>query len=107
MNGATRTSARLANDLETIRGFFVGLGEPCRPVLKHAGTRRDVRLAGHDREHIRVELAHPYPVRAIAAAQVKSDAIDAHTLATKPVFCWLNFSSADNAGINFQLKEIG
>jgi transposase len=28
-----------------------------------------------------VELAHPYRVRAIAAAQVKTDSIDAHTLA--------------------------
>ena len=28
-----------------------------------------------------VELAHPYRVRAIAAAQVKTDSIDSHTLA--------------------------
>ena len=41
---------------------------------------RDVRLAAI--ENLKeVELAQPFRGRAIAAAQVKTDAIDAHTLA--------------------------
>ena len=58
------------------------LGEPCAAVLE-AGWNWGVMydwLAAIDNLK-QVELAHPFWVRAIAAAQVKTDAIDAHTLA--------------------------
>ena len=80
--GRTRASARLANDLMTVSRFFAGLGEPCRAVIE-AGWNWGVMYDWLDTiENVSgVELAHPYRVRAIAAAQVKTDAIDAHTLA--------------------------
>jgi transposase len=80
--GRTRASARLANDFATLRGFFAALAQPCRAVVE-AGWNWGVMYDWLDTiENVSaVELAHPYRVRAIAAAQVKTDAIDAHTLA--------------------------
>src|SRR5215472_14293590 len=80
--GRTRATARLANDGVTVEKFFKSLGESCAAVLE-AGWNWGVMydwLAAIDTVE-QVELAHPYRVRAIAAAQVKTDAIDAHTLA--------------------------
>jgi len=80
--GRTRATARLANDGLTVEKFFKSLGEPCAAVLE-AGWNWGVMfdwLAAIDTVE-QVELAHPFRVRAIAAAQVKTDAIDAHTLA--------------------------
>src|SRR5215471_12262194 len=80
--GRTRATARLANNGLTVAKFFQSLREPCAAVLE-AGWNWGVMydwLAASD--HVeRVELAHPFWARAIAAAQVKTDAIDAHTLA--------------------------
>jgi hypothetical protein len=62
--------------------FFQSLGEPCTAVLEAGwnwGVMYDWLAASDNVEQI--ELAHPFWVRAIAAAQVKTDAIDAHTLA--------------------------
>jgi transposase len=80
--GRTRVTARLANDLASLRGFFGKLAEPCRAVVE-AGWNWGVMYDWLDAiENVaEVELAHPYRVRAIAAAQVKTDSIDAHTLA--------------------------
>ena len=81
-SGRTRTTARLANDGLTVEKFLTSLGEPCAAVLE-AGWNWGVMydwLAATDNIQ-QVELAHPFWVRAIAAAQVKTDAIDAHTLA--------------------------
>jgi hypothetical protein len=81
-SGRTRTTARLANDGLTVGKFFKSLGERCAAVLE-AGWNWGVMydcLAAIDNLQ-QVELAHPFWVRAIAAAQVKTDAIDAHTLA--------------------------
>jgi len=72
----------LANDGLTVEKFFKSLGESCAAVLE-AGWNWGVMydwLAAIDTVE-QVELAHPFRVRAIAAAQVKTDAIDAHTLA--------------------------
>ena len=72
----------MANDCFTVGKFFQSLGEPCAAVLE-AGWNWGVMydwLAAIDNVE-QVELAHPFWVRAIAAAQVKTDAIDAHTLA--------------------------
>ncbi len=81
-NGRTRATARLANDGLTVSEFFKSLGEPCAAVLEEGwnwGVMYDWLAATENLKQ--VELAHPFRVRAIAAAQVKTDAIDAHTLA--------------------------
>lgn len=80
--GQSRARARLVNEREAISGFFAALGEPCRVVLEAGwnwGLMHDW-LEGMENVSA-VELAHPYGVRAIAAAQVKTDKIDARTLA--------------------------
>jgi transposase len=81
-HGRTRARARLANDFTALRDFFAGLAEPTRAVLE-AGWNWGVMYDWLDAiENVAdVELAHAYRVRAIAAAQVKTDAIDSHTLA--------------------------
>lgn len=80
--GQSRARARLSNEREEVAAFFSGLGEPCRVVLEAGwnwGLMHDW-LEGMENVTA-VELAHPYGVRAIAAAQVKTDKIDARTLA--------------------------
>src|SRR5712691_1190730 len=79
--GLRRASARLPNELKEVEGFFSSLGEPCRVVLE-AGWNWGLM---HDwlesvENVVEVQLAHPYGVRAIAAAQVKTDRIDARML---------------------------
>jgi transposase len=80
--GGTRATARLANDFGTLKEFFATLTEPCRAVVE-AGWNWGVMYDWLDAiDNVSaVELAHPYRVRAIAAAQVKTDSIDSHTLA--------------------------
>ncbi len=81
-HGRTRARARLTNEFSALRRFFANLGEPARAVVE-AGWNWGVMYDWLDAiENVtEVELAHPYRVRAIAAAQVKTDAIDSHTLA--------------------------
>jgi transposase len=79
--GASRAAARIPNELGQIQGFFQSLGEPCRVVLEAGwnwGSMYDW-LEGIENV-VEVQLAHPYGVRAIAAAQVKTDRIDARML---------------------------
>jgi transposase len=80
--GRTCATARLANYFGTVSGFFARLAEPCRAVVE-AGWNWGVMYDWLDAEDnvSTVELAHPYRVRAIAAAQVKTDSTDSHTLA--------------------------
>ncbi len=80
-SGASRAAARLANEFEQIEAFFGSLGEPCRVVLE-AGWNWGLMYDWLDRVDnvVEVQLAHPYGVRAIAAAQVKTDRIDARML---------------------------
>lgn len=80
--GQRRAAARLSNELSELQAFFESLGEPCQVVLE-AGWNWGLM---HDwlesvETVVEVQLAHPYGVRAIAAAQVKTDRIDARTLA--------------------------
>src|SRR6266536_2828504 len=80
-NGDRRSGARLVNEFEQIEGFFRSLGEPCRVVLE-AGWNWGSMYDWLERVEnvVEVQLAHPYGVRAIAAAQVKTDRIDARML---------------------------
>jgi transposase len=80
-NGERRSGARLVNEFEEIEGFFRSLGEPCRVVLE-AGWNWGSMYDWLERVEnvVEVQLAHPYGVRAIAAAQVKTDRIDARML---------------------------
>ncbi len=80
--GNRRVAARLSNEFSELQGFFGSLEEPCRVVLEAGwnwGLMHDW-LEGIE-GIVEVQLAHPYGVRAIAAAQVKTDRIDARTLA--------------------------
>lgn len=80
--GCPRERARLPNEFEAVRAYFEGLGEPCKVVLEAGwnwGTMFDwLEQVESVKE---VQLAHPYRVKAIASAQVKTDAVDAATLA--------------------------
>lgn len=80
--GRKQASARLPNDFGAIEDFFRSLGEPCEAVLE-AGWNWGVMYEWLERvENVsEVQVAHPYRTRAIAAAQVKTDSIDADTLA--------------------------
>ena len=80
-NGERRAAGRLVNEFEQIEGFFQRLGEPCR-VLLEAGWNWGARYDWLERVEnvVAVQLAHPYGVRAIAAAQVKTDRIDARMM---------------------------
>ena len=80
--GRKRAAARVNNERAEIAAFFSSLGEPCRVVLEAGwnwGLMHDW-LEGMENVTA-VELAHPFGVRAIAAAQVKTDRIDAGKLA--------------------------
>ena len=70
-DGQRRSGARLVNEFEEIEGFLQSLGEPCRVVLE-AGWNRGSMYGWLERVEnvVEVQLAHPYGVRAIAAAQV-------------------------------------
>lgn len=80
-SGERRAAARLANEFEAIDGFFRALREPCRVVLE-AGWNWGAMYDWLERVEnvVEVQLAHPFGVRAIAAAQVKTDRIDARML---------------------------
>lgn len=79
--GKARAHSRLANDFCTIETFFRTLNEPCKAVLE-AGWNWGVMYDWLEQiENVEeVQLAHPQRVQAIAAAQVKTDSIDASTL---------------------------
>lgn len=79
--GKARAHSRLSNELSTVESFFQSLGEPCKAVLEAGwnwGVMYDWLESIESVEE--VQLAHPYRTRAIAAAQVKTDSIDARTL---------------------------
>jgi transposase len=78
--GAVVDERRLPNDAEVVRGYFDGLGEPVRAVVEAMGSWHwlyDV-LTG---EGIVTTLAHRLKLRAIAAAKLKNDQVDARMLA--------------------------
>lgn len=80
--GVMHESARVPNEYEDVEAFFRGLGESCKVVMEAGynwGKMYDwlERIATVDE----VQLAHPFRVKAIASAQVKTDSVDAGTLA--------------------------
>ena len=81
-NGVKKAAAKIPNELENVREFFEGLDEPCKVVLE-AGYNWGKMYDWLDQIEAveEVQLAHPSRVKAIAAAQVKTDSVDAGTLA--------------------------
>ena len=80
--GRKRERARLPNEFKAVRDFFDSLGEPCKVVLEAGwnwGTMFD--WLEQVESVVEVQLAHPFRVKAIASAQVKTDSVDAATLA--------------------------
>ncbi len=80
--GRKRGHARVPNEFEAVREFFDGPGETCKVVLEAGwnwGTMYDWLEQVESVEE--VQLAHPFRVKAIASAQVKTDSVDAATLA--------------------------
>jgi transposase len=78
--GLELLSRRVTNDPEALRALFAELGGEARVGLEAAfGWEWLADLL--EREGIELHLAHPRHTKAIAAARVKTDAVDARTLA--------------------------
>jgi transposase len=79
--GKRRAHVRVANEFGQLERFFSSVGEPCAVALE-AAWNWGVLYDWLERiENVKeIQLAHPYRTRAIAAAQVKTDSIDADTL---------------------------
>jgi transposase len=78
--GLELLSRRVANDPEVLRAIFAELGGEARVALEAAfGWEWLADLL--EAEGIELHLAHPRRTKAIAAARVKTDAVDARTLA--------------------------
>jgi len=79
-SGQVTVQQKLAADPALVRRFFEALEGPCRVVLEATGHW----MAVYDQVEPCVQevvLAHPLKVRAIASARIKTDRIDATTLA--------------------------
>ena len=72
--------ASLANDLDSFSNFFLKLGESTRAVVE-AGRNWGIIYDMLDELGTEPTLANPLKTRAIAEAKIKTDTIDAHTLA--------------------------
>ena len=79
-SGEVVRAGRLAHDLEAVRELLGGCGEATRVALEATGSWQHV-AAMLKSEGVEVVLSHPRRTRAIASAKVKTDAIDARTLA--------------------------
>ena len=78
--GLELLSRRVRNDPEALRAIFAELGGEARVALEAAfGWEWLADLL--EAEGIELHLAHPRHTKAIAAARVKTDAVDARTLA--------------------------
>jgi transposase len=78
--GLELLSRRVRNDPEALRDIFAELGGEARVALEAAfGWEWLADLL--EAEGIELYLAHPRHTKAIAAARVKTDAVDARTLA--------------------------
>ncbi len=78
--GQIVTNCRVACDRESMRGFFEQLGEPARVVMEATSNWYWLCDLLEEME-IPVSLSHPLKTKAIASARIKSDKIDAATLA--------------------------
>jgi transposase len=78
--GLELLSRRVTNDPDVLRAIFAELGGEARVALEAAfGWEWLADLL--EAEGIELHLAHPRQTKAIAAARVKTDAVDARTLA--------------------------
>jgi transposase len=78
--GLELLSRRVRNDPEALRALFAELGGEARVALEAAfGWEWLADLL--EAEGIELHLAHPRHTKAIAAARVKTDAVDVRTLA--------------------------
>jgi transposase len=78
--GLELLSRRVSNDPQALRAIFAELGGEARVALEAAfGWEWLADLL--EAEGIELHLAHPRHTKAIAAARVKTDAVDARTLA--------------------------
>lgn len=78
--GAERTCQELPTEREALRSFFAQLGEPCQVALE-AGRNWGLLYDWLEDQVAGIHLAHPTSVKAIASAKIKTDTIDARTLA--------------------------
>ena len=80
--GAVVQSRRLDNRPEPFQAFFDSLDGPSQVVLEASRTWGVMYDLVEELDGVEaVTLAHPYKVRAIAEAQIKTDKIDSHILA--------------------------
>jgi transposase len=78
--GLELLSRRVSNEPEALRAIFAELGGETRVALEAAfGWEWLADLL--ESERVELHLAHPRQTKAIAAARVKTDAVDARTLA--------------------------
>jgi transposase len=78
--GLELLSRRVSNDPDALRAIFAVLGDEAKVALEAAfGWEWLADLL--EAEGIELHLAHPLHTKAIAAARVKTDAVDARTLA--------------------------
>ena len=79
-SGKVVRAGQLSHSLYAIRELMAGCGEATRVALEATGSWQHV-AAMLESEGAEVVLSHPRRTRAIASAKVKTDAIDARTLA--------------------------
>jgi transposase len=78
--GQVLSNCRVACDQESMRGFFEQLGEPAQVVMEATSNWYWLCDLLEEME-IPVSLSHPLKTKAIASARIKTDKIDAATLA--------------------------
>ncbi len=79
-DGQERRCEQLPTQKEALLGFFSQLGEPCRVALE-AGRNWELVYDWLEGHVAGIAVAHPTSVKAIASARIKTDTIDARTLA--------------------------
>ena len=79
-SGKVIGAGQLSHSLDAVRGLIGVRGEATRVALEATGSWQHV-AAMLESEGAEVVLSHPRRTRAIASAKVKTDAIDARTLA--------------------------
>ena len=79
-SGKVIRTGQLSHEVGAVRELIVGCGEVTRVALEATGSWQHV-AAMLESEGAEVVLSHPRRTRAIASAKVKTDAIDARTLA--------------------------
>ena len=78
--GTVRTNGKIANEKKAFTLLKEYYKEPCRAVIE-AGRNWGMMYDLLEELDIKTVVAHPLKTRAIADAKIKSDSIDAKTLA--------------------------